>query len=908
MEKRRRLSTVSHSQSVICSKDGTIVVCGRRAKPVWLSGIQLPSPGSGVFSFEARGTSDIDVLFSSKPDSVYEDEQLEFLETSHRAEYEVVIGSHCNTKSVIRKRGVLRASTGTGMENKIGNRSSHSSGVDSFNRAWNFEKYWIGISNGVVVVGKGNLGDDIFLRWEDPDPIIDKFFIGISSWKHPVVFRYIEVAPMPEKLINRTEERVDTICNFLYTVSHNFNSLFQDICFESSDKALFPFHAVIVSAFSNSLRNAIQCAMTSYHVPKEPRLDMYRIYFFDFSISPEVFSESFTKRLTSFPRIALSASSLAVAMFLQLLYGIGHDGIGFTTMKSRDFILQVPNEATVGLKECESLLCQWQVSDLFPFLEESEHIATQSLQKITYSSKWKEHLERVLPDHFRHVLETCWLSDVTLVLSKRQVSSGIDENTDNSSSTEEFLSFPTHRLFLASQNSYFRKLFCNGMREASERCVNIAEVDLIAFKKMLKSLYWQPMCEEEQNLPFSEMWQIYSNDLVTGDRFDNVDFVRNAATQLRAHLKHENIAFIANLSLFCRLYDVLAASVDFISSHFMELCNEEGYLLELEEDCLCCILSRTDLIVEDEDIVVRFLLKWLERNKPNDTVIHELLAMVRWHFVEPSVRREVFDRYDISLEEFGISDDTVEACQVSSCAKEESESITDDHAGFSEIFEQSSFSDSPRYITLLPFRWIPSQFFTGNDRYKWLNLKKEWYLLHGETVRMTCGEIWIPFVPTIPKTGAIFYLSCYYGHKWGGTRVNPTNTNRFSKLESIVEPWVSRSSCAHPAESGFAWFAVDFGVQWKLACSMYSLAHDGSESNFLRNWKLQGSKDGRQWTLLKEHRNDQSLHLPLQHATWKIENLYSQKFFRYFRVVSSRPNNKLTLGSIEFYGRLRNTI
>lgn len=252
------VSSFTHSHSFIQTWEGTVVVTGRRAKPLWLDGIKLPPSGSGVVSFEARGSSDIDVLFASYPEKVSEDEQVESEENSHRADYEVVIGSHCNTRSVIRKRGVLRATSMVG----VGKESSDSSIIGSRSQhqytSWEFERYWIGINQGLLAVGKGDLGSDVFLCWKDPFPVKEALSVGISSWNRPVVFRFIEMTPMPDGLVCSNREEWSNIYDLFLTSLHRFHGFFCDTCFESSDGALFPFHGCLISALSSRLAAAIK--------------------------------------------------------------------------------------------------------------------------------------------------------------------------------------------------------------------------------------------------------------------------------------------------------------------------------------------------------------------------------------------------------------------------------------------------------------------------------------------------------------------------------------------------------------------------------------------------------------------------------------------------------------------------
>lgn len=78
-----------------------------------------------------------------------------------------------------------------------------------------------------------------------------------------------------------------------------------------------------------------------------------------------------------------------------------------------------------------------------------------------------------------------------------------------------------------------------------------------------------------------------------------------------------------------------------------------------------------------------------------------------------------------------------------------------------------------------------------------------------------------------------------------------------------------------PASSQMeCWMQIDLGR--KLCCNHYCLRNDNS-LNFLRNWELQGSCDGKLWTSLSVHDNDATFVRPLQFASWpvKVDNHFS---------------------------------
>ena len=126
----------------------------------------------------------------------------------------------------------------------------------------------------------------------------------------------------------------------------------------------------------------------------------------------------------------------------------------------------------------------------------------------------------------------------------------------------------------------------------------------------------------------------------------------------------------------------------------------------------------------------------------------------------------------------------------------------------------------------------------------------------------------------------------------------------------------------NPGKPG-AWMAVDLRRQ--LRPSYYCLRSDKHGVGALdvkdapadnssvqhpskpRNWRLEGSNDGRCWTPLRVHCNDCSLSdESFSVAAWPLED--TADFFRHFRIYQTGPNSagthQLMCAGIELYGTL----
>lgn len=58
-----------------------------------------------------------------------------------------------------------------------------------------FERYWISVLDGRIIVGKGEPGQSIVHEWSDPSPNFKIKYVGLSSWDKHVGYRNVRVLP-----------------------------------------------------------------------------------------------------------------------------------------------------------------------------------------------------------------------------------------------------------------------------------------------------------------------------------------------------------------------------------------------------------------------------------------------------------------------------------------------------------------------------------------------------------------------------------------------------------------------------------------------------------------------------------------------------------------------------------------
>jgi hypothetical protein len=87
-----------------------------------------------------------------------------------------------------------------------------------------------------------------------------------------------------------------------------------------------------------------------------------------------------------------------------------------------------------------------------------------------------------------------------------------------------------------------------------------------------------------------------------------------------------------------------------------------------------------------------------------------------------------------------------------------------------------------------------------------------------------------------------------------------------------------------------SWFIIDLINVW-VRPTAYTLRHyDSFDTEALRDWKLQGSNDGKKWTKLLSHKKDESLNAKGESHTWAIPK--PKKSYRMFRILQTGKNSK----------------
>jgi len=145
--------------------------------------------------------------------------------------------------------------------------------------------------------------------------------------------------------------------------------------------------------------------------------------------------------------------------------------------------------------------------------------------------------------------------------------------------------------------------------------------------------------------------------------------------------------------------------------------------------------------------------------------------------------------------------------------------------------------------------------------------------------------------------------------------VDVTSTNLCNQNASqwIFEGHLaSRDIFFKPPFSGpdSCWFTIDL-LNFRISPTKYTLRAASANTGYVpaapRNWLLEGSVDGNQWTTLSDHKNDTTLATVFKAtASWTLQNP-QEEYFRFIRFKQTGyknyyPPQYLNFGGLEIYG------
>jgi len=168
------------------------------------------------------------------------------------------------------------------------------------------------------------------------------------------------------------------------------------------------------------------------------------------------------------------------------------------------------------------------------------------------------------------------------------------------------------------------------------------------------------------------------------------------------------------------------------------------------------------------------------------------------------------------------------------------------------------------------------------------------------------------------RHGVIYALGTNFGTtSWVNPASNSASSTRIIATRSSDEQGVANDlldnrrggTLSGTKDEDRSWWCVDLSERYALFLTHYTLRHGRDNGmSIIRNWRLEGSLDGRTWKVLKKHENDRGLKEPFPYytATWSVDGDLGA--FRYFRIFQTGKNSSgrfsIFLSGIELYGVL----
>ncbi|CAN4094082.1 unnamed protein product [Withania somnifera] len=425
----------------------------------------------------------------------------------------------------------------------------------------------------------------------------------------------------------------------------------------------------------------------------------------------------------------------------------------------------------------------------------------------------------------------------------------------------------SHKVILGSWSTPFTKMFTNGMRESVSSMVCLKDVPVEAFKIMLEFMYSGELNKEATEGINTLLLQL----LLLADEFGVTVLHQECCKILLECLSEDSVCPILQVISSvpsCKLIEETCERI--FSMHFDYCTTASVDFVMLDESSFSNILQHTDLTVTSEERVLNAILLWClqARELYGWETVNELIVN--------STPEMLFGERLKSLNEF-LHLLRFPLLPLDLLKKFEGSSISQKIPTFDHLVKEA--------IRFLEFGVIN---FQGSQRFEHRksSFKELLYICDGDS------------------NGVLYFAGTSYGkHEW----VNPVLSKRVtitasSPISRCTDPkvLVSRNfqgtSLAGPQMEGgrnTSWWMVDIGPDHQLMCNYYTLRQDGSRS-FIRHWNFQGSLDGKSWTNLRVHENDQTICKPGQFASWPITGPNALLPFRFFRVLMTAPTTDHT--------------
>ncbi|CAN1781860.1 BTB/POZ domain-containing protein At2g30600 [Linum perenne] len=445
-----------------------------------------------------------------------------------------------------------------------------------------------------------------------------------------------------------------------------------------------------------------------------------------------------------------------------------------------------------------------------------------------------------------------------------------------------------HKVIISLWSVPFAKMFTNGMSESSSPEVHLKDVPVEAFKIMLDFMYSGELNLEDTADAGTLLLQL----LLLADQFGVTVLYQECCKTLLECLSEDAVCPILQVVSSISSCKLVEETCERKFAMQFDYCTTAGLdFILLDEATFSNIIQHQDLTVTSEEKVLNAILMWCIQAK----------ELYGWETVDELIACSSLDL--LSSDRLQSLNDLLPFVRFPllphSVLKKLEQSNLCKHIPILSDLVREAIS----YLDLGLTNSNPGKDLNLRFQHRRSSYKELQYICNGDS------------------NGVLYFAGTSYGqHQW----VNPVLSKRIcitasSPASRYTDPkaLASRSyqgMCfAGPRmEDGLvcSWWMVDLGQDHQLMCNYYTLRLDGSRA-FMRSWRLQGSLDGKTWTDLRAHNDDQTMSKPGQFASWPVTGPNALLPFRFFRVVLTSPTTdvsnpwNLCICFLELYGFFR---
>ncbi|XP_010469825.1 PREDICTED: BTB/POZ domain-containing protein At2g30600-like isoform X2 [Camelina sativa] len=448
------------------------------------------------------------------------------------------------------------------------------------------------------------------------------------------------------------------------------------------------------------------------------------------------------------------------------------------------------------------------------------------------------------------------------------------------------LTFQSHKVILSLWSVAFAKMFTNGMSESHSSTIHLTDVSPEAFKAMLNFMYSGELTMEDTVNFGTELIHL----LFLADRFGVVPLHQECCKMLLECLSEDSVCsvlqVVSSISS-CKLIEEMCKRK--FSLHFDYCTTASLDFVLLDQTAFSDILDSADLTVTSEEKILDAVLMWCMKAEESHSweVIDEMM-----NYCEPKI---------LFKERLQSLDNLLPHARFSLLPYELLKRLEDSNLSKQIPIFNRLVKEAASFLTsglISPGNEPSSRFQHRRSSFKELQ-----YIRDGDS------------------NGVLHFVGTSYGsHQW----VNPvlakkiiitssSPTSRFTDPKALASKAYVGTSFAGPRMEGghiSSWWMVDLGEDHQLMCNYYTFRQDGSRA-FTRSWKFQGSMDGKIWTDLRVHEDDQTMCKAGQFASWPITAANALLPFRFFRLVLTGPTTDTStpwnfcICYLELYGYYR---